>query len=144
MRQQDKVTQTIKNTNLSAKYRGERKKYQDEKKAHDKDNKDNATTIKELSDINGVLESEVNRLTEELRAREEQESYIICKNDNGAITHITHTHSFNERIEYDDSIDINVVNSKAYQQSPFYKVNGNKIVKDKEAYNKYLIIGGIL
>ena len=138
--QEDKVKQTIKNTNLSQKYRNERTA----KQGLEKEIIKLKATIKLQSDENGALLSELNELNEEIRLRKEEESLIICKNKNGAITHITHTPSFNERLDYDDSIDMNVVNSKAYQQSPFLVVKGNKIVKEKALYHKYRIIGGIL
>ena len=138
------MTTRVMETNTATKWRNAVKQYKEEKKAHEFDNKTNSATIKTLSDENGALQSEVSRLENLLQAREEQESYIICKNEQGYITDLIYTPAYNKRMEYDNSIDSKLFKTKAYQLSPFCKVNGNEIIKVKQAYNKYLIIGGIL
>lgn len=139
--QQDKVKQTIKNTNLSQKYRNERTAKQGLEKEIIKLN----ATIKLQSDENGALLSELNELNEEIRLRKEEESLIICKNKNGAITHITHTPSFNERISVQELQGINlltVCKSLLYAKKPFLYEVGNEIKINKKVFNEYLILGG--
>ena len=140
--QEDKVKQTIKNTNLSQKYRNERTAKQGLEKEIVKLN----ATIKLQSDENGALLSELNELNEEIRLRKEEESLIICKNKNGAITHITHTPSFNERISVQELQGINlltVCETRLYQRFPFLYDNKGQLEINKKEYNKYKL-GGTL
>ena len=140
--QEDKVKQTIKNTNLSQKYRNERTAKQGLEKEIVKLN----ATIKLQSDENGALLSELNELNEEIRLRKEEESLIICKNKNGAITHITHTHAYNERISVQELQGINlltVCETRLYQRFPFLYDNKGQLEINKKEYNKYKL-GGTL
>ena len=140
--QEDKVKQTIKNTNLSQKYRNERTAKQGLEKEIIKLN----ATIKLQSDENGALLSELNELNEEIRLRKEEESLIICKNKNGAITHITHTHAYNERISVQELQGINlltVCETRLYQRFPFLYDNKGQLEINKKEYNKYKL-GGTL
>lgn len=146
---QKKINNYIRNSTASSKRLNAEKKYNKEKALRLEDNKKNEATIKELSDMNGALESEVNRLTKLLALREEQESLIICKNEQGYITDIVRTMAYNERVPLqglkEADIDLlKVCGTLLYQKFPFlYEKDGN-IEMNKTIYNKYLIVGGLI
>lgn len=109
-------------------------------KAHEK-------TIKQQDDEFNAFVSDYNELAKKLKQREEQHSLIVTEH-NGYITSIVETQPYNVCVAFQKVDGINLLEvSKAalYAKSPFLKRNeGNKIYVDKEAYKKYLVIGGML
>ena len=140
------MTTRVMETNTATKWRNAVKQYKEEKKAHEFDNKTNSATIKTLSDENGVLLSEVSRLEKLLQAREEQESYIICKNEQGYITDLIYTPAYNERVSVQELNGINlltITKTALYRKIPFLQEKEGNIEIDKKLYNKYKL-GGTL
>lgn len=143
MGQHDIVKQTIKNTNLSQKYRTE-KKEKNELKA---ELKTANNVIKTQDDLINAQVSEIDRLEKLIAEREEQDSLIICKNKNGAITHITHTLPYNERVALQEVKGINlttICKKPLYAKIPFLYEEEGVIKIDNTKYNKYKIVGGII
>jgi len=140
------VKQHIIETNISAKWRNEIKQKKEWRNKYNELKRETDSTIKTQDDkINAQL-SYIAELEEQIRQRTEEESYIITEN-NGYITSIVQTSAYNERVSVCEVQGINlltVTKTSAYAKCPFLELNDNTIIKNKERYKKYLIIGGIV
>lgn len=101
--------------------------------------KEHVTTIKQQDDIINALKSEINDL--ELQVQSYYLGATVVTINNDFVSSAVTIPPYNEALPTQDVPT--ELNTTLYKKFPFYKVNGNTIVKDEAQYKKYKL-GGIL